>query len=48
MTEYVGNNQEQEMFSPGRAFMGILMGIGAITGLWLLSGLVEMFAKIFG
>jgi hypothetical protein len=48
MTEYAGNNQEQEMFSLGKLFMGVLFGAGAIYGLWFLSGLVQVLVQMIG
>jgi hypothetical protein len=48
MIEYAENKQEQEMFSLGTTFMGFLMGIGTILGIWLLSGLVQLFLMIMG
>ena len=41
-------NQEQDMSTLGMAFMGFLMGVGAICGIWFLSGLLEVFAKMMG
>lgn len=46
MSDYASNNQEQEMFTLGAAFMGFLFGIGAICGIWLLSGVLPMLVKI--
>ena len=48
MSEYARSNQEQEMFSLGTAFMGFLFGMGAICGIWLLSGLLELLLKNIG
>ena len=41
-------HQEQEMVSLGMAFMGFLMGVGAICGIWFLSGLFQMLSKMLG
>jgi hypothetical protein len=48
MSEYVTRNQELETFSLGRTVLGILMGVGSIAGIWLLSGLLQVFIKITG
>lgn len=48
MSEYVSSNQEQEMFSLGRIFMGSLMGFATICGIWLLTGLIEVLARMMG
>ena len=48
MSEHAGKNQEQEMFSIGTTFMGFLMGVGAVCGIWFLSGVIEVIAKMFG
>jgi len=48
MSEYVKTNRELETFSLGRTFMGLLMGVGAIAGIWLLSGLLQVLVKITG
>ena len=48
MIEYAGKDQEQEMFSLGTAFKGLLMGVGAIGGIWIFSGLLQMLAKTLG
>jgi len=48
MTEYAERNQEQEMFSLSLAFRGLFLGIAAISGIWLLSGLLEVFSKMIG
>jgi hypothetical protein len=48
MSEYARNNQEQEMFSLGKAFMGFLFGVGAIGGIWFLTGLLELLLKHMG
>jgi hypothetical protein len=48
MTEYAGNNQEQNMYSLGKLFLGFLFGAGAIYGIWFLSGLVQVLVKMMG
>ena len=37
--------QDETMETLGRTFMGILMGIGAICGIWLASGLIVVFSN---
>jgi len=48
MTEHVREIQEQEMVTLGMAFMGFLMGVGAILGIWFLSGLLQVISKMMG
>jgi hypothetical protein len=48
MTEQVGNHQEREMVTLGMAFMGFLMGVGALCGIWFLSGLLQVLSKLMG
>ena len=48
MSEYAGKDHKQEMFSIETAFMGFLMGIGAIGGIWFLSGLLELLTTSMG
>jgi len=48
MTEHVTEIQEQEMVTLGMAFMGFLMGVGAIFGIWFLSGLLQVISKMMG
>ena len=48
MTEHVRESQEQEMVTLGMAFMGFLMGVGAILGIWFLSGLLQVISKMMG
>jgi len=38
-------NQAETMETLGRTFMGFLMGIGAICGIWLASGLIVVFSN---
>ena len=46
MTEHATEIQEQEMVTLGMAFMGFLMGVGAILGIWFLSGLLQVISKM--
>ena len=46
MTEYAEEIQEREMMSMGMAFMGFLMGVGAILGICFLSGLLQVISKV--
>ena len=48
MTEQVENHQEGEMVTLGMAFMGFLMGAGALCGIWFLSGLLQVLSKLMG
>ena len=48
MTEYAEEIQEREMVTLGMAFMGFLMGVGAILGIWFLSGLLQVISKMMG
>jgi len=38
--------QDQEMETLGRAFIGFLMAMGVICGLWFASGLLVVFTKM--
>ena len=44
MTEHAKQFQEREMMTLGMAFMGFLMGVGAILGVWFLSGLLQVLS----
>lgn len=46
MSEHVRRNQEREEFSLGMAFMGLLMAISALYGIWMLPVLIKMLAKM--
>ena len=46
MTEQAEQFQKQEMTSLGMAFMGFLMGVGAVLGIWFLSGLVPLVSMM--
>ncbi|MBW2505600.1 MAG: hypothetical protein JRD19_00850 [Deltaproteobacteria bacterium] len=39
-------HQEREMVTLGMAFMGFLMGVGALCGIWFLSGLLQVLSKL--
>ena len=48
MSEQVGRNNESEMVTMGMAFMGFMMGVGVLCGIWFLSGLLEVLSKMLG
>jgi len=48
MTEQAEQIHEREMVTLGMAFMGFLMGVGAILGIWFLTGLLQVLSKIMG
>jgi len=50
MTDYEKQvvHQQQEMVTIGMAFMGFLMGVGAILGMWFLTGLLQVLSKMMG
>ena len=48
MTEQATKHHESEMVTLGMAFMGFLMGVGAICGIWFLSGLLQVLSKLMG
>ena len=48
MTEHAEKIQEREMMTLGMAFMGFLMGVGAILGIWFLTGLLQVMSKMMG
>ena len=48
MTNKTEHLQNQEMSKVGMAFMGFLMGLGAILGIWFVSGLIQIFPKMMG
>jgi len=48
MTDHAKQMQEKEMTTLGMAFMGFLMGVGAILGIWFLSGLLRVLPVVFG
>ena len=48
MTDKTKQMQSQEMSKIGMAFMGFLMGLAAILGIWFVTGLVQIFPKMMG
>jgi hypothetical protein len=48
MTEMAKEHHERDMVSLGMAFMGFLMGVGAICGIWFLAGLLQVLSKLMG
>ena len=48
MTEEVKQIQSQEMSKVGMAFMGFIMGVGSIVGIWFVAGLVQVLNKMMG
>ena len=48
MTEHAEEIQEREMITMGMAFMGFLMGVGSILGIWFLSGLLQVLSHMMG
>ena len=48
MNEQAKQTHERELVTLGMAFMGFLMGIGAILGVWFLSGLLQVLSKMMG
>lgn len=48
MTEHAKQMQEREMMTLGMAFMGFLMGVGAILGVWFLSGFLQTLSIMMG
>jgi hypothetical protein len=48
MTEQAKQFQDREMMTLGMAFMGFLMGVGAILGIWFLSGLLQALSHMMG
>ncbi|MBW2472297.1 MAG: hypothetical protein JRE18_09475 [Deltaproteobacteria bacterium] len=48
MTEMAKKHHERDMVTLGMPFMGFLMGVGAICGIWFLSGLLQVLSKLMG
>jgi len=48
MSEKVEKYNENEMKLIGMTFMGFLMGLGAIVGIWFLVGMLEILPKMLG
>ncbi len=47
MTEQmIQERQDQEMVTLGMAFMGFMMAMGAICGVWFVSGLIVVLTKL--
>ena len=46
MEESLAEVQEREMNTLGMAFMGFLMGVGSILGIWFLSGMLVVLNKM--
>ena len=42
----IQQKQDQEMVTLGMAFMGFLMAIGSICGVWFVSGLIVVLSKL--
>jgi hypothetical protein len=48
MTEEAKQIQSQDMSGIGMAFMGFLMGVGSIVGIWFVAGLIQVLHKMMG
>jgi hypothetical protein len=48
MTEQAEKYHENEMKVIGMTFMGFLMGVGALLGIWFLSGMLQVLPKMLG
>ena len=48
MTDDLEKIQSREMDALGIAFMGFLMGVGTIVGIWFLVGLIQVLSKMMG
>ena len=46
MSEHVRKNEKREKFSLGMAFMGFLMVIAALSGIWFLPVMFITITKI--
>ena len=47
MTEQRNQEKQNQAMEPlGMAFMGFLMAMGAICGVWFVSGLIVVFSKL--
>jgi len=46
MAEQAEQYHKKEMTTLGMAFMGFMMGVGAILGIWFLSGLVPLVSMM--
>jgi hypothetical protein len=47
MSEHVRNNREREKVTLGMVFMGSLMAIAALIGIWFLPVMIITVTKIF-
>ena len=48
MSEKTEQLQSQEMNKIAMAFMGFLMGLAAILGIWFVTDLIQIFPKMMG
>ena len=48
MLEHEEEIHKREMKTMGMAFMGFLMGVGAILGIWFLSGFIQVMSIMMG
>jgi hypothetical protein len=48
MSQKVEKYNESEMKLIGMTFMGFLMGLGAILGIWFLVNMLEILPKMLG
>lgn len=48
MSAKVEKYNDSEMKLIGMTFMGFLMGLGAIVGIWFLVGMLELLPKMLG
>ena len=46
MSQIVRKNEEQIEFSLGMVFMAFLMGLAALTGIWVFPTLIKMLTTI--
>lgn len=46
--EQMYETRNHEMVTPGKAFMGFLMGVGAICVIWFFAGLLQVLSKMVG
>ena len=48
MTDRIEQLQSQEMSKVGMAFMGFIMGIASIFGIWFVVELIKIFPRMMG